>query len=413
MLLPAARSGVLLGKPPSKQCQASTARYIPHVYRSSDRPCGLYRDCEYSPLPLSVKNNISEEWNPASPARIVGHITWNGALTAAVATDAGACGRLSRLRRLSWAHLFGETGLRADPRRHRPAAAGLMDGPAAGRDECLVCFQRGKDIQIATAQNTCGPLCGYTVERLREKSLWMNATSPQHKLRGEQLRRHANRLKWAHALTDDRPHTLFYGGNIHVLVRAVACVADVAYAHDGVLVGQRALPSMPRAGNCKLCTRAPPAEAKGRKGCSVTADPPLRNRAEWGLGRERAGAVVEVPRQSNAVADSQHAARGPVSPAQVGVLPIRKVDHESICASLGTCPSRSVAQLSTLAEDRLFGGDVERHVLLQSARAVLWRHGPLRAPELRSTMIFACPGLACAPERFHHRATLPPCRLPR
>eukprot|EP00899_Mesostigma_viride_P009494 jgi/Mesvir1/18546/Mv17064-RA.1 len=46
---------------------------------------------------------------------------------------------------------------------------GVQDG--MHREACLDCFQRGKDIQLVTHNNhLCGPLCGFTLERLRELS---------------------------------------------------------------------------------------------------------------------------------------------------------------------------------------------------------------------------------------------------
>lgn len=45
--------------------------------------------------------------------------------------------------------------------RRLAAPAGMADGHDSKSDRCIVCFQRGKDVQIATGQNTCGPLCGY------------------------------------------------------------------------------------------------------------------------------------------------------------------------------------------------------------------------------------------------------------
>jgi len=55
-------------------------------------------------------------WNPASPSRVVAHVQWNA----------------------------------------------MCDGADAGMDTCTVCFQQGKDVQIATPEgNVCGPVCGY------------------------------------------------------------------------------------------------------------------------------------------------------------------------------------------------------------------------------------------------------------
>ena len=71
-----------------------------------------------------------EFWNPAEPGRSIGFVQWNG----------------------------------------------MRDGADAGQRDCLVCFQKGKDIQIATAENVCGPLCGYSRQVLANLSVWTNTS---------------------------------------------------------------------------------------------------------------------------------------------------------------------------------------------------------------------------------------------
>ena len=73
-------------------------------------------DCNFvdqNPLKLG---KLPDTWNPASPTRVVSQVQWNS----------------------------------------------LRDGADAGMDFCSVCFQSGKDVQLATPEgNVCGPLCGY------------------------------------------------------------------------------------------------------------------------------------------------------------------------------------------------------------------------------------------------------------
>ncbi|KAG1680014.1 hypothetical protein FOA52_007078 [Chlamydomonas sp. UWO 241] len=73
----------------------------------------------------------------------------------------------------------------------------LRDVRAGQAGGCTVCMQAGKDIMIPTAENVCGPLCGYDVRTLREKSLWS--------LHGEALQA---------SLSAKRKHTLFFGGSV-------------------------------------------------------------------------------------------------------------------------------------------------------------------------------------------------------
>ena len=73
-------------------------------------------DCNFvdqGPIRLGM---LPDSWNPASPSRVVSQVQWNS----------------------------------------------LRDGADAGMSHCSVCFQYGKDVQIATPEgNVCGPLCGY------------------------------------------------------------------------------------------------------------------------------------------------------------------------------------------------------------------------------------------------------------
>lgn len=97
-------------------------------------------------------------WDPASASRVVGHIQWNG----------------------------------------------LCDGVDAQQRNCLVCFQRGKDVQIATAENVCGPLCGYGRAELAKYSPW--SRSAEHRAMREA----------AHAEGRfSRTNLFFYGGRLH------------------------------------------------------------------------------------------------------------------------------------------------------------------------------------------------------
>ena len=110
--------------------------------------------CDYAERTLT-EGKLPSFWNPADRGRVVGHLQWNG---------------------------------RADSE----------EGPD-GRRHCLVCFDMDKDIQLMTAQNTCGPLCGYSREALRQWSLWSPANAP----------------RLAQLLVGGRENLLFYGGRIH------------------------------------------------------------------------------------------------------------------------------------------------------------------------------------------------------
>lgn len=69
--------------------------------------------CKY--VDRAKMGSYPPHWDPLSPTRVIGHVQWNG----------------------------------------------MRDGADAGTKPCGSCFQLGKDIQIVTAQNACGPLCGY------------------------------------------------------------------------------------------------------------------------------------------------------------------------------------------------------------------------------------------------------------
>jgi hypothetical protein len=86
-----------------------TRHFIPLTCDHGPGDCGYARA-----VPFHV-GALPEAWNPVSATRVVGHVQWNG----------------------------------------------MRDGVDAGMDWCQVCFQRGKDVQMATAENVCGPLCGY------------------------------------------------------------------------------------------------------------------------------------------------------------------------------------------------------------------------------------------------------------
>lgn len=136
----------------------------------------LPSDCMY--VERSHIGQLPDDWDPIKPTRVVGHVLWNG----------------------------------------------IRDGYDAGNvhhADVGVCFQHGKDIQLATAENVCGPLCGYKRDELMRLSVWTNATAPQERLRGADLLKHSVRMKYLHYTgnTYDRPTVLFYGGNIHTKAR--------------------------------------------------------------------------------------------------------------------------------------------------------------------------------------------------
>ena len=98
-------------------------------------------------------------YNPVDPARVIGHVQWNG----------------------------------------------MRDGADAGQSTCLVCFQYGKDIQLPTAQNVCGPLCGYTLPALQRRAVWGTDEAAAHRVAAHTAGRPA------------RAHEVFYGGRIHAI----------------------------------------------------------------------------------------------------------------------------------------------------------------------------------------------------
>lgn len=120
-------------------------------------------DCKFAPEQYSAfkQGSLPDSWNPASPSRVTVHVMWTG----------------------------------------------IADGVEAGTEQCQVCFQRGKDIQVATAENVCGPLCGYSREALQAKALWGE---------GGRVRAAAHEAAAHLAGEPARPYLLFYGGRIHV-----------------------------------------------------------------------------------------------------------------------------------------------------------------------------------------------------
>ena len=109
----------------------------------------------YVPRPIKL-GSLPSWYNPVDPARVIAHVQWNG----------------------------------------------MRDGADASQTTCLVCFQFGKDIQLMTAQNVCGPLCGYTLPALRARAVWGVDEAAHHR-------------SAAHAMgRPPRTHMLFYGGRI-------------------------------------------------------------------------------------------------------------------------------------------------------------------------------------------------------
>jgi hypothetical protein len=82
----------------------------------------------------------------------------------------------------------------------------MADGADAGQAGCLVCFQRGKDIQLVTAQNVCGPLCGYDLATLRARAAWSHDPA---------AKQHAAEAHLAGKAA--RANLFFYGGRIHAV----------------------------------------------------------------------------------------------------------------------------------------------------------------------------------------------------
>jgi len=109
-------------------------------------------DCDYVPQPIAL-GALPAFYNPADPARVIGHIVFNG----------------------------------------------RRDGADAGQPVCYVCFQKHKDIQMAADQGSCGPLCGYNLTVMRQHTAW----SVDPATRGR-----------TPVFAAPRPVTFFYAGTI-------------------------------------------------------------------------------------------------------------------------------------------------------------------------------------------------------
>jgi hypothetical protein len=110
--------------------------------------------CDYAERTIT-RGRLPAFYNPADPGRVVGHLMFHG----------------------------------------------LQDGPAVGDPRCIVCFQPGKDIVVPVDDtNACGPRCGYSLEALREHSVWSPAND-------------ARRLS---LLSEERETLLFYAGRINI-----------------------------------------------------------------------------------------------------------------------------------------------------------------------------------------------------
>lgn len=108
---------------------------------------------------------------------------------------------------------------------------------------------------MATSENVCGPLCGYKRDELMRLSVWTNATAPQETLRGADMAKHATRMKFLHYsgkgnTTYDRPTVVFYGGNIHTLVRERA--SSVAAESPLTCAGRTTLTVVARRGRAPV-----------------------------------------------------------------------------------------------------------------------------------------------------------------
>lgn len=124
---------------------AGQARHI--MVMASDDGAGEAFD-----RPLGMNTGVPPDVNPLSPNRTVLYMSWNG----------------------------------------------MQDGLKAGMVECSTCFQPGKDIMMPTAENICGPLCGYNRTVLKSRAVWGKNDS----LIQAELHR-------------PRKHLLFYGGMIN------------------------------------------------------------------------------------------------------------------------------------------------------------------------------------------------------
>lgn len=116
--------------------------------------CDVLTDCHYFHVPF---NTLPDEFNPASRYRRYMLVGWNG----------------------------------------------LSDGFDSGMDHCGNCFQAGRDVQLPTAENACGPLCGSDLATLRKFAVW-GAQSPTRLLAAY---RHVK--SW-----QPRPHKVFWAGRV-------------------------------------------------------------------------------------------------------------------------------------------------------------------------------------------------------
>ncbi|KAK3263410.1 hypothetical protein CYMTET_27783 [Cymbomonas tetramitiformis] len=108
--------------------QTREAGEVRHIFTTTDNQ-GPGSNSFAHPLKVG---NLPDDWNPASGTRVVLFLMFNG----------------------------------------------LADGYDSSTKNCAVCFQKGKDIQMVTAQATCGPLCGYPLEVLRKTALWAGTRGP-------------------------------------------------------------------------------------------------------------------------------------------------------------------------------------------------------------------------------------------
>lgn len=81
---------------------------------------------------------------------------------------------------------------------------GLSDGhDSCNSHYCMNCFQKGRDVQLPTAENACGPYCGSDRATLLANAVW-NSHSPRKMLTALQYTQ----------LWEERKHTVFWAGRV-------------------------------------------------------------------------------------------------------------------------------------------------------------------------------------------------------
>eukprot|EP00854_Cymbomonas_tetramitiformis_P007046 gene7046-8403_t len=144
--------------------QTREAGEVRHIFTTTDNQ-GPGSNSFAHPLKVG---NLPDDWNPASGTRVVLFLMFNG----------------------------------------------LADGYDSSTKNCAVCFQKGKDIQMVTAQATCGPLCGYPLELPPPENIAACNARPDLGQFSAQMNASGNAQAVRALFKSPRPNLLFFGGHI-------------------------------------------------------------------------------------------------------------------------------------------------------------------------------------------------------